>query len=200
MGSGLVARRGLTLMELVVALAVGGAAIAAGAAALGGLVDRQDTIDAQLARLDGAVQFRRALSAWATATQLDPRAGGVEFRGVDAARSGRADDSLTFRSVATDLGAERATEVSLHIARDSGSQIVIATRPWGSAEPAAVLLRAPAAALDIQYLLREGELVTWIDSWTSGTVLPAAIRVRIEGNPADAHPLLAYPLIIRLAP
>jgi len=193
-------RAGLTLIELVVALAVGGAALAAGALALGGLVDRRDALDVQTRHLNEALVVRRSLESWLSAAQLDPHGSVAEFQGIDRQSGDRADDALTFRSISRELMSGRPAEVTVRVIRDSSSRLLVTARVWGSSDQETIMLIADADALDIEYLLRESESSVWIPSWTSGTVLPAAVRVRISSSSPESHQLLLLPLHVRLSP
>lgn len=193
-------RAGLTLMELVVALTVAGAAVTAGYAALAGLVDRGEALERVSAELRDGATTRAVLIDWLGGARLDPVRGGASFRGLDGNRDGVADDALTFLTgAATPLGVSR-TLVTLRIARDSAGQslrLVADLQDWDGTERRTVDLASGVAGLDMRF--RSG-LVTeaaWSPSWISTSVLPAGVELRLEVAAADALPrLLRLPILV----
>ena len=74
----------MTLLEVVVALTVAGAALAAGAAVLGFLVDQQGRTGVQ--DLTSASAVRSAMRSWVSEARLTTE-GDAEFRGACGKRS-----------------------------------------------------------------------------------------------------------------
>ena len=74
----------MTLLEVIVALTVAGAALAAGAAVLGFLTDQQARTGAQA--ITSASAVRSTMRLWVSEARLSTQ-GDAEFRGVPEGRS-----------------------------------------------------------------------------------------------------------------
>jgi len=111
----------MTLLEVVVALTIAGAALAVGATALGFLTDQQDRTGAQA--VTSANTVRTSLRDWVTEARLTT-SGDAEFRGVASSRAMQSgeDDELTFvTSAPTHIGS-LGTIVHLYIARGAAER------------------------------------------------------------------------------
>src|SRR4051812_6693832 len=103
------ARRGMTLLELTVAMTVTGAALGVGYAGFGMLVDRRMAAANSASEVARATAVRRSLQSWLASARLTIEEDDVVFRAVDGIWRGPngdlADDDLTFfTSAATPLG------------------------------------------------------------------------------------------------
>src|SRR4051812_45395116 len=93
------ARSAMTLLEVIVALTVAGAALAAGAAVLGFLADQQQRTGAEQVAAANAV--RATMRNWLSATRLTVE-GDAEFRGAPRARVARISSRLVNESEGSD--------------------------------------------------------------------------------------------------
>ncbi len=91
-------RRGLTLIELVVALAITGVAMAAGFGAIGSVLDQRGRVEQAGAAIASAAAERGELISWLGGTHLTVEEGGPSFRGLDGTSGDSADDELTVLS------------------------------------------------------------------------------------------------------
>lgn len=184
-------RNGMTLLEVVVALTVAGAALAAGASVLGFLTDQQERSGAQF--LASAHAVRTTLRAWTAAARLTTE-GDAEFRGTN---------EITFvTSAPTDI-APAGTQVHLYMKERSG--LVAELTPFRRAGAPVVVPIAPDATdFQARYLGSTFGARVWQSSWISTSVLPAAVELRISFDTsattpdAAAHALLALPMTIPL--
>ena len=207
------ARKGMTLLEVIVALTVAGAALAAGAAVLGFLVDQQDRTGAQ--GITSASAVRSAMRSWTSEARLTTE-GDAEFRGTPdgsaagsvmlASRSESRDGWLSFVTAAPTDVAPSGTRVRIHMQARGG--LVAELVPWRRNGPTVVVSLAPdATGFRARYLASQYGRPLWQDSWVSTSVLPAAVELRIvfdttaSAEPVDraAHALLSLPMTVPLA-
>ena len=210
---------GMTLLEVIVALTVAGAALAAGAAVLGFLTDQQNRTGAQ--SIVSANAVRSAMRTWMAEARLSTE-GDAEFRGTPegrareaamfAARDESRDADLTFVTVAPTEASPSGTQVRIHIVTTSDTAqmhgLVAELTPWRrTGAPVRVLLAAEATGFRARYLASLYGRPLWQDSWVSTSVLPAAVELRVvfdttanpERTDRAAHALLALPMTIALA-
>ncbi len=202
-------RRGMTLLEVIVALTVAGAALVAGAAVLGFLTDQQSRSGTQAVASAHAV--RTTLREWTAAARLTTE-GDAEFRGVPAPSSrDSSTDELTFLTSATTQIAPAGTQVYLHLKApgvDTSQPhgLVAELTPWRTAgTPVVVSLAPDATGFRVRYLGSVFGRRAWQTSWISTSVLPVAVELRVlfdtgaTGADRAAHALLALPMTIPLA-
>ena len=211
-------RHAMTLLEVIVALTVAGAALAAGAAVLGFLTDQQARTGAQ--GITSASAVRSTMRLWTSEARLFTE-GDAEFRGVPEGRAAvtritptrdQHDAELTFITVAQTDVSPSGTHVHLHIEKSTGSThargLVAELTPWRRrGAPVIVSLAPNAVAFRARYLASLFGRPVWQDSWISTSVLPAAVEIRVifdttsaaEPNERAAQALLSLPMTIALA-
>ena len=211
-------RHAMTLLEVIVALTVAGAALAAGAAVLGFLTDQQARTGAQ--GITSASAVRSTMRLWTSEARLFTE-GDAEFRGVPEGRSAvtrltptrdQHDAELTFITVAQTDVSPSGTHVHLHIEKSTDSThargLVAELTPWRrTGAPVIVSLAPNAVAFRARYLASLFGRPVWQDSWISTSVLPAAVEIRVvfdttsaaEPNERAAQALLSLPMTIALA-
>lgn len=192
----------MTLLEVVVALTVAGAALAAGAAVLGFLTDQQSRSGAQA--MASAHAVRSTMRDWAASARLTTE-GDAEFRGTPAAPKG-GDDELTFVTNAPTAIGSAGTQVRIYMKRDTGATGLVAElTPWRqSGAPVVVSLAPNATGFRARYLGSLFGQRVWQRSWISTSVLPAAVELTVAFDTSAAMPdraaraLLALPMTIPL--
>jgi prepilin-type N-terminal cleavage/methylation domain-containing protein len=203
-------RNGMTLLEVVVALAVAGAALAAGASALGFLTDQQNRMGAQA--ITSAHAVRTTLRDWISDAQLTTQ-GDAEFLGTPGGRMtlDAEHDELSFVTTAPTQIGTLGAKVRLYIARgerDSLRGLVAELKPWRfEGAPTIVSLAPSATGLQLRYLASLDGPHVWQASWASTSVLPAAVelRVKFDSLPSNetidraAQSLVGIPMTIALA-
>jgi prepilin-type N-terminal cleavage/methylation domain-containing protein len=191
-------RRGMTLLEVTIALAIAGSALASGAAVLGFLADQQ--MRPATLPVVSASAVRTTLREWTSQARLATE-GDAEFRGSD---------ELTFVTMAPTEVSANGTIVRLFVARDGDLArhgLVAELTPWRRAgTPVSRALAPDATGLRVRYLSSLFGQRSWLDSWVSTSVLPAALELRIAfdstttpGSERAAHALLGTPLLVVLA-
>ena len=208
----------MTLLEVIVALTVAGAALAAGAAVLGFLTDQQARTGAQA--ITSASAVRSTMRLWTSEARLSTESD-VEFRGVPEGRSAVTrliaphddhDSELTFITVTPTDVSPSGTQVHFHIQKTADSThargLVAELTPWRRlGAPVIVSLAPNAVGFHARYLPSLFGRPVWQDSWISTSVLPAAVEIRVvfdtmstpESNNRAAQALLSLPMTIALA-
>lgn len=200
-------RRGVTLIELVVALAVTGLVLAAAHALLGVVVDALHRSRADRTMAEGEAA-RAALAGWLRAAALPDSS--ATFDGIPGWRIGGESDTLRF--VIADGGPlyPGPHHVALWVDTDPRSELsglLAAMEPWpsvgGRAETLVVSPRA--TMLDARYLISRQRTEVWVDSVHARTELPYAIELRIDipAPPGRTRPagdaILSLPLVVPVA-
>ncbi|MEP6999045.1 MAG: prepilin-type N-terminal cleavage/methylation domain-containing protein [bacterium] len=185
-------RRGMTLLEVIVALTIAGIALAAGASVLGFLTDQQTRAIADSVARSASV--RESLRQWIADAELGT-AGDVRFVGARIVEPGRGSysslDFITNAPTPVAAGGDAHTRVRLMLTGDSKIVAVLSALPAG--ETIELPIADSVSAFDVRYRGSISREARWLDSWTSSSVLPAVAEVRIH---AKADGLLALPLVI----
>jgi hypothetical protein len=201
----------MTLMEVVVALAIAGTALAAGATALGFLADQQTRPGIQ--SIVAASAVRTTIRRW-TSHAMVTTEGDAEFRGAPAmdaliasstVRDSADGDIIFVTSASTDVAAA-GTQVHLHMQHDSVGVkgLVAQLTPFRAPGATTTILLAPnATGFQARYLGSLFGRMTWQKSWVSTSALPVAVEIRLHfdsvaNDPADAaaRALLTVPMTI----
>lgn len=195
--------RGLTLMELVVALAITGLIMAAGYGALGAVIDQRaratEAMDAALR----AAAVRSSLEAWVAGARLSAEESGAVFRGLDGVFDRLPDDELTFVTTAsTPLGHGEAL-VRLYVDRDEETPerglVAAFSEPRGT-RTMRLEVEPRVAGLELRYVSHLVRGRRTLPSWISTTVLPAGVELTLVPARGDSLPaLLRRPLVVPLA-
>jgi prepilin-type N-terminal cleavage/methylation domain-containing protein len=186
----------MTLLEVSVALAIAGVALASGAAVLGFLADQnaRPTSEALVA----ASAVRTTLRDWTSQARLATE-GDAELRGRPATAlvtrpfagasatqlslRDDASDELEFVTAAPTEVSSTGTIVRLHVVRDPNVAehgLIAELRPWRrNGTPVTRVLDADVTTLRVRYLSSLFGQRGWIDSWVSTSVLPAALEIRL---------------------
>lgn len=180
-------RRGFTLIEVIVALAIAGAVVAGAYGVLMRVVASRDSVARERERVLPAVAARQALAAWlAGAAHVD---GAGPFRGLDRRDGPLPADELAF--VVGDGGALHPgpRRVRLWVERSAlaprrGLLAEIGRVGGGGTDTLEV---APGAAgLEVRYRTRIEGVERWVDGWTYAAVLPEAVELRLFPAPERA--------------
>ena len=197
-------RGGMTLIELVVALTITGAAIASGYEAYATISDRRSIAAERADSIGRAFALRTMLTRWLANARLTVEEDEAVFRAVDGERRlGRGDppasDLLFLTSARSPVG-NRGTIVHLFVAHDSGVNGLTADlSEWRGRRTARLLLDPSVDGLSIEFSSALGERSAPTTSWVSSTILPATIRLRFSSSRSGAlAPLLQLPLTVRL--
>ena len=198
----MIQRRGLSLLELVVALTVIAVTVAAGRAALGAVADARERArrhdDDPTVR---AASVRRQLVSWLEGAHL----GDDEvpaFQVTDHRRNGRPDDELTFlTSALTPLGRGDVV-VRLYVDREPrtpelGLVAELAERRGTRVER--LVLAPTVTGLDVRCFTESRGRREWLASWLSATVLPQGVELRLfAATTEQLAPLLRVPVTVAI--
>ncbi|MDQ8153408.1 MAG: prepilin-type N-terminal cleavage/methylation domain-containing protein [Gemmatimonadota bacterium] len=193
------ARRGFTLLELLVALTVGGAALAAGGAAFATLVDQRAAARVDADAVTRALGVRQALEAWLLEARAEP--GTVDaLLGTHALLRSAAgpvdDDTLAF--VTTADGETRQLRLFIDRAAARPALVVEQTDTAGAAVRTTLVF--DVAGLSVSYYTTAFGRAEWRRTWAGGALLPAAIQVRLYARPETPLPVaLTMPITVPLA-
>ena len=194
----MICRRGLTLIELLIALTVTGLVIGFGYAALSFMLDHRARVMVSSEEVVSAAAKRRMLVGWLRGARL-PIEGDTTFQGLQGVDGHRPDDELTFVTGApTPLGSAE-TVVRIFVDRDhkTPERGLIATFMDRNVGRVRHIEVAPdATGLEIGYLSRVTANESWRASWTSTPNLPAAVRLTVSTELPDGLPLLLRPPIV----
>jgi prepilin-type N-terminal cleavage/methylation domain-containing protein len=191
-------RRGLTLVELLVALTITGMMMTAGYGALSTMVDHRERVMTVTDAVSSAAAKRRMLIGWLRGARLTIE-GDATFEGLHGVDGEQPDDALTFVTNApTPLGTGE-TLVRLFIDRDDktaerGLSVALSDRKGGSVRR--IEIDPHATALEIRYLSALFGSRAWLESWVSTTVLPSAVRLIVSSQQPDSLPALLRPAIV----
>jgi len=196
-------RAGLTLIELVVALAISGLAMAAGYGALGAIVDHRRRVEEGNVAVARAAAERGMLASWLAGAHLTVEEGGPSFRGLDGVSGDSADDELTvLTTAATPLGAGE-TILRLYVDRDERTPehgLTAVFTEWRGTATARQELDRRVTGLGIRYRSSLLTGAAWLPSWISTSVLPVGVELTLSGDGPDSLPaLLRVPIVVPLA-
>ncbi len=194
----MIARPGMTLIELLVGLTIVSVALGAGYSAFAGVVDhRERTVHAMDDAAREAV-IRRTLVEWIRGAELTIDEGGPPFVGMDAVWDGYADDELTFLTSAPTFAGVGKVVVRLLIDRDDGTPergLVAELSEWRGKRRERLELVPEAVALDAHYLF-DSHGRRWVPGWITSSVLPLGVELQLAAGPGDTlPPLLRQPVL-----
>ena len=195
-------RRGLTAMELMVALAVTALAAGVGTATLALLVDRREPLRGAASARERAAAVRRTLVAWLEDAHgpLSPLSGNTvaAFELLDMKRRGHPADELLFTTSApTPLGTSDAM-VRLYVDEDDRTPergLVADLTAWPGDRPLRIQLDSAVTGLDVRCLTDLSGSSRWLPSFLSSQAVPRGIQLRLLSAPtATLDPLLGIPI------
>ena len=196
-------RRGLTLIELVVALAITGVAMAAGFGAIGSVLDQRGRVEQAGAAIASAAAERGELISWLGGTHLTVEEGGPSFRGLDGVSGDSADDELTVLTTAATPLETDETILRLYVDRDERTPergLTAVFTEWRGTGSVRQELDPRVTGLAIRYRSSLLTGAAWLPSWISSTILPAGVEVTLSGDGPDSLPaLLRVPIVVPLA-
>jgi prepilin-type N-terminal cleavage/methylation domain-containing protein len=189
---------GFTLIEVLVALAVGAIVLTAGMAALATVHDRSEHARMANAEALEAAAVRSTLIDWLSSTQNVSQELGARFEGRSADESELVWDELTFPTRARTSLRVPMTVIRLFIDEDP------ATREQGLVaelvgrlgdEPVRLELVPQAVGLRLRYLPYADPPVEWSPGWVGQPQLPRAVELTLFDLPEHPlPPLLRLPL------
>lgn len=198
------ARSGMTLIELVVALVIAGAALASGYQAYATISDRRSVATAIADYTARSFAVRELLARWLANARLTIEEDEVVFRAIDDATHPGATErpgaDLVFLTSAESPVSRHGTFVHLFVARGGSDHGLTAElSEWRGRRVARLRLDPAIAGMTIEFPPSRGSRDAVTSSWVSSTILPPTIRLHFAARAGDSlPPLLRLPLTIRL--
>ncbi len=194
---------GFTLIEIMVAVAVGGIVLLAGFSALTSVHDRSEhALQATTAAREAAA-VRSTLIDWLTSAQVSAPEVAVSFEGQDAAELDMAGDELSFPTSSRMALRKSLTAVRLYLDTDPETPeygLVAELTDRLGAEPGLIELVPQAVGFNLRYLPNVDGPVEWTESWVSQRQLPRAVEITLLDVPENPlPPLLKMPIRVALA-
>ena len=192
LNQGQVARRrhGFTLIELMVALSIGGVAVllahAVFAQTLDGLARGREVATASVRHTNRHAWLVRAFGSLTTSSR--PQRG---FSGTTGVRDGLEADEIRFHAFLRTPGGPAVRQISLAL-DDLHRLAATLIAPDSATPPATVLLSEPLVQFGAEYLLEYGAGARWVRSWQSPVTAPLAARLRLYRTDGVADTLLFH--------
>lgn len=195
-------RPGMTLIELVVALVVAGAAVGAAHAVLASMLDHRARADEVLRASSRAAVQRHVLQEWLAGARLIADESAPGFRGMDGVFGRMPDDEISFITLASTPIDAAATAVRLYIDRDDATSergLVAHLAEWRGLTTQRLEIDPRIMGLELRYLTAVAGERRWLPGWISSSVLPLAVELRMVPASGDTLlPISALPIIISL--
>lgn len=188
----------MTLLELVVALAVGGTALAAGGAVFATLVDRRIALLADADATARALAARRTLVSWVSQLRTDYSSDGAltGAHGTQRTAAGTlADDALSVVTMADGT----PQQVRLFVDRSLEPSALVAELTAADALTHRLVLASDIVGFEVTYLTAAFGHSEWRRSW-GGALRPLAVQMQLRARDGVALPApLQLPITIPLA-
>ncbi len=211
------ARRGMTLMELVIGLAITGMMATAGAATFASVIDHRYTIRHANATTERAVAMRDMLHSWLEAgtiqiqrgggprgsfraggTQSQSGGGAMSVGAVAAAQA--AGDELRFTTNALSPSLLPNTSIRLYVDADPNTPehgLSIEYQPNFLQPLMRKMLDSTIGTMTVEYL--DSRTNRWIPESEGATILPSAYRVTFGAAEGDTiSPILQVPMLFEV--
>lgn len=197
------ARRGLTVLELMISLTIVALVASIGTGTLS-LFRREDRLRRD--RSDSVVRelaIRRAIIAWlegAHASTGASNGAAAGFQLLDVTQHGHDADVLVFTTAApTPLGTGETT-VTLSVDADDRTPevgLVAELTSWPGGPSTRLQLDSTVVAMNVRCLTALLGGRRWVPSWMSTSVLPRGIELQLRGARTGAlSPMLQMPIVV----
>jgi prepilin-type N-terminal cleavage/methylation domain-containing protein len=207
------ARSGMTLMELVVAIALTGMMAAAGAATFASIIDHRRVIRESTVATERAAALREMLRTWIVSSSIQIQQGGGPRGLASSGRGGNASlitggvsaavqtgDELTFTTSAMTPTPSANTRVRLFVDGDPNTveHGLAIEYQGGNATPLRRMqLDTTVGVLTVEYL--DNRTGRWYAAAQAATIQPIAMRLMLSAAEGDSIPrLLQLPFIFRM--
>jgi prepilin-type N-terminal cleavage/methylation domain-containing protein len=191
---------GFTLLELMVALAIGAVVVVGLNAAVGLTADvasrGRDRADKRLR----AEAVRSVVRDWLEGTYVSGELTEPGFDGRDAALLGRPIDEISFVSLNPGLVGSAAGSpiwLNLHVAEEAG--LVAEYRELRSGGAVGSIVVDPnVQGMNVRYLVQLGGRSRWVDGWSSKVRAPIAVEIELDLAKGSAPEASSLPLLVAL--
>ncbi len=209
------ARRGMTLLELMVGVVITGMTAAAGAAAFSAIVDRRQAVVNASIEVERAAALRELLRSWVSAGSIQIQTQGIRARAgtrsVAGAQTLRGDpetvlssavstgDELRFTTSALTPAVAPNVSVRLYVDGDANTPEEGLSIEYQLAPQAPLQRREldrSITQLTVEYL--DQTTNQWVPETQAAAVRRIAVRLTLTSGDAPMHPLLQLPLVFTL--
>jgi len=206
-------RRGMTLMELVVAIALTGMMAIAGAATFSSIIDHRRVIRESTVATERAAALREMVRTWLAASSiLVPQGGGprgltssarISARpgatsGVTAAAA--TGDEVTFTTSAMTPSPSSNTRIRLFVDGDPNTTEFGLTMEYQGSNASPLqrrMLDSTIGVMTVEYL--DNRTGRWFASTQAATIQPIAMRIAFAAAEGESIPrLLQLPFVFRM--
>ena len=205
------AKRGMTLMELIVAIALTGMMAAAGAATFASIIDHRRVIRESTVETERAAALREMIRTWVVSSSIQIQQGGGP-RGLTASRGSanritggvtaavQTGDELTFTTSAMTPTPSSNTRVRLFVDGDPNTPETGLTIEYQGANASPLQrmqLDSAIGVIVVEYL--DNRTGRWYAATQAATIQPIAMRLMLAPAEGDSIPrLLQVPFIFRM--
>ncbi|MEO7083270.1 MAG: prepilin-type N-terminal cleavage/methylation domain-containing protein [Gemmatimonadaceae bacterium] len=209
-------RSGMTLMELVIALAITGMMATAGAAAFGAIIDHRREIRTATVSTERAAALREMLRSWIYAGTIQIQQGGGPrglTRGAATTSAGSANslggmnasavsaaqasgDEISFTTTALNPSLLSNVRIRLYIDADANTPekgLTIEYQPNLQMPIVRKMLDSTIDTLHVDFL--DTRTNKWIESTQAATITPRAVRIILSSGVATLPPILGLPMM-----
>jgi prepilin-type N-terminal cleavage/methylation domain-containing protein len=207
------ARRGMTLMELVVAIALTGMMAAAGAATFASIIDHRRVIRESTVETERAAALREMVRTWIVSSTIQVQQGGGPRGMATARRQGSASlitggvtaaaqtgDELTFTTSAMTPTPSANTRVRMFVDNDPNTTetgLAIEYQGGNATPLRRMQLDSAIAVLTVEYL--DNRTGRWYPAAQAAAIRPIAMRFAFSAAEGDSIPrLLQLPFVVRM--
>lgn len=206
-------RRGMTLMELVVAIAITGMMAAAGAATFSSIIDHRRVIRESTVATERAAALREMIRTWIAASSILIQQGGGP-RGLTRATRGQSrpgatsgvtaaattGDEVTFTTSAVTPAPSSNTRIRLFVDGDPNTTEFGLTMEYQGSNASPLERRqldSTIGVMTVEYL--DNRTGRWYASMQVATIQPIAMRIAFAAAEGDSIPrLLQLPFVFRM--
>ena len=209
------ARAGLTLMELVIALAITGMMATAGASTFTSVIDHRRVLrDASLST-ERAAALRETIESWIDGGTVQIQQGGgprgltrgAPTRGATAAGANgmnaaavsaaqASGDELTVATTALNPSLLPNVRIRLYVDADDNTPekgLAIEYQPNAQLPLVRRMLDSTIDTLKVEFL--DTRTNQWFDAQQAATITPRAVRITLHSSDSTAAPILGLPMI-----
>ena len=212
------ARRGMTLMELVIGLAITGMMAAAGAGTFASIIDHRRTIQHASLSIERAAALREMIHSWLITGSVQIQRGGGPrgvTRSVAAARTGTqagnniasvsaaqaSGDELNFTTTALNPSLLANVRMRLYIDGDNNTPekgLTIEYQPNARMPLVRRMLDSTIDTLRVEFL--DGRTHRWLRASEAATLTPHAFRVTLlHGEHGPLPAILELPMVFLMS-
>ena len=215
------ARRGMTLMELVIGLAITGMMASAGAVAFGAIIDHRKIVQHASVETERAAALRDMVRGWILAGNIQIQQGGGPRglnRGVGAAaavasqatggmntaqsvsQAAASGDEITFTTSEINPSLLPNVRIRMYVDADDNTPqkgLTIEYQPNATMPLVRRMIDSTIDTLHVDFLDRRTN--RWIESTQAATIQPMAARLTFASSVAKLSPILRIPMIFPMA-